>query len=697
MIKALIFFLLITRTIFSQQFIREIEPFTVTGDSGIYHNAFSGGGNNIEMQFVDIDGDNDFDMFFLDSDGSFGWYENKGSRYNFDFKMRADTIQGLNFFGWFYFFDMDGDGDLDYFTSNSSNHICVRKNAGSAFSPVFITVTDTLLDHNGNIIYSESGSKPVFADVDGDSDYDFISGNSIGTLNFYENIGNSQSLNFKFITSFWQELLIISGSSPDFLHGASSLEFGDTDNDGDLDLLWGDFFSKSIYFIQNNGTSASPLLQLKYSVYPPNQDSIVTSGFNMPRLCDIDGDGDSDLFVSVLYDPTVNQSLMFYKNNGNSATPDFRLYSSDFLKTLDLGVNSYPVFTDIDGDGDRDLIAGYGKGTSGRVTLLRNTGNSYNWQFILDDDVFASVTGDLVLAPAIGDIDGDGDPDLITGNFDGTLSLYLNIGSLANPLFSGSALLRDLNGNLIDVGLYAAPFLMDIDSDGDLDLISGAFNGRLFLFRNLGGPQSHSFQADDPYFQGIDIGDNSAPFLIDINSDNKPELYVGARNGRLFRYDNQGTVSAPHWVLRDTILISTRLGGNIVPVLVDSDGDTDFDLFAGCAKGGLLFFRNNDISTGINTRVTRNEIHPDIYPNPTNGYFKVQGNCGLSFAAGELIIYNLPGEKILEEKLNSDLSGEFTYICSGEGVSSKLNTAGIYLIVVRFPGYHKSAKLAIVK
>ena len=309
--------LLITFNSYPQQFQRKLNIFPVNDGAGLIENIYSGGHNNIEHQLIDIDGDEDFDIPFLDSDGTFGWYENTGDKFNSDFEFSFTPIGNFVFSDWFYFVDIDDDNDLDYFTANT-DHISFYENIGSVTSPLFTLNQDTVLDNEGQPILSEFGSNPVFADVDSDNDYDFITGNSAGTLTFYENIGTPQSFNFKFITIRWQDIEIIGESLNNFRHGASSIDFVDIDNDNDLDLFWGDFFSTSMYFIENQGTASSPDMQLVSRVYPINADSIQTSGFNMPRFADIDADNDFDLFVSVLYDPTVPQSLMFYENNGTA-------------------------------------------------------------------------------------------------------------------------------------------------------------------------------------------------------------------------------------------------------------------------------------------------------------------------------------------------------------------------------------------
>src|SRR5690606_8982081 len=116
----------------------------------------------------------------------------------------------------------------------------------------------------------------------------------------------------------------------------------------DLDLFWGDFFSRSLYFLENQGNPANPDIHLITDIYPPNDDSIFTSGYNMPRFADIDSDGMYDLFVSVLYDPTVPQSLMYFRNIGTPEQPAYNKVTEDFLYTLDVGNNSHPVCIDID-------------------------------------------------------------------------------------------------------------------------------------------------------------------------------------------------------------------------------------------------------------------------------------------------------------------------------------------------------------
>lgn len=79
----------------SQDFHREINTIPFFENSQRLDNVFSGGTNNIEHQFVDIDSDNDYDLFVLNSDGAFEWFENTGTPEKPDFKLSGTKIPGL--------------------------------------------------------------------------------------------------------------------------------------------------------------------------------------------------------------------------------------------------------------------------------------------------------------------------------------------------------------------------------------------------------------------------------------------------------------------------------------------------------------------------------------------------------------------------------------------------------------------------
>ncbi len=680
----------------SQQYQRVIDQPFVIGPNGPFNNPFSGGFNNMEHQFIDIDNDGDYDLFFLNSDGTYGWFENTGDKFNPHFSLSIDTIPGLYISDWFFFLDIDDDGDYDLFTGNTE-YITFLRNAGNPLSPAFIIEQDTLKDNDGNPIISEFGSNPVFVDIDGDGDYDLLSGNSAGTVTFYENIGNAQQFDFRFITNFWQNILIIGGREADPRHGSSSFDFADIDNDGDQDLIWGDFFSRSLYYIENQGTAASPSMQLVSSVFPINSDSVYTSGYNMPRFVDIDGNGLLDLFVSVLYDPTVPQSLMYFKNEGTPQQPNHIKITDDFIYTLDAGNNSHPVFIDIDGDGDLDLFIGSLNNPLGSLHFFENQGTSSNPEYFYADSLYAGIQSDLSVVPSFGDLDNDGDYDLLIGRFDGKISFYRNDGTASNPDFIYVEELRDVNQNIIDIGTSASPFLIDIDGDNDYDLVIGAFNGRFYLYKNVGDAFNYSFELVENYFSDLDVGDNSTPVLFDYSGDGKLELFSGSRHGNIFHYSNEGSVEFPVWNLVSANFLNQNFGGYSVPCLVDIDNDSDTDLILGNVKGGLYFYRNLSVSN-----VDERDQNPkqynliEAFPNPFNPVLNIMVNLELSGTAS-VQAFNLLGEKVKEIYSGYLDVGKHLFRWDGTNDSYVSLPSGNYFILFRTGEIYSTVKITYLK
>lgn len=655
--QVMILLAVIHSIIFPQPFIRVSDGVNFIDSTGVMRNPFSGGHNNIKMQFVDIDADGDKDMIFLDGDGTSGWFENTGSAQNMNLTLRLTPLPGFEVRNWFWLTDIDGDGDHDLFTGNTDNLVRFFRNTGSAVSARFTLVTDTLRTTDGEPIISESSCNPAFADVDADGDFDLISGNSVGTLSFYKNTGTGQNPAFEFVTDTWMNIIIIGGGFTT-RHGASAIEFGDIDGDGDLDMFWGDFFGKSVYYIENTGNAQNPAYFVKHSTYPQNADSILTSGFNMPRLSDIDADGDLDLFISVLYDPTVPQVLMYYENAGTITSPDYRLKNSDLLHTLDAGIQSYPSFVDINGDGKKDFFLSNAQNPDGSIFYFKNTSSQNQLSYLLEDRTFMNITGELSLSAEFGDINGDGLPDLLVGNFNGTLSLFLNSGTAQNPVYVEGIQLTDSAGQTIDVGIYAKPRLGDIDADGDLDLIIGAFNGRSRIYRNTGTAVSWVFSNAEAEFVIPDVGDNSSPLFYDYNRDGRPDLFIGNKSGYIWYLENSGTVTSPQWTLVTDDFLGQSLGIDAVPCFFDLDGDGDDDLFIGNYRGGICYFRNDMLVSVSETNPI--ELSYDLihnYPNPFNSSTTISFNLAHSGDA-ELRIFDILGNLVL--------SKEFGFLTSGK-------------------------------
>ena len=183
-------------------------------------------------------------------------------------------------------------------------------------------------------------------------------------------------------------------------------------------------------------------------------------------------------------------------------------------------------------------------------------------------------------APTLGDLDGDGDLDLVVGEFNGTLRSYQNIGT------AGSAQYAEQTGAAnpfagIDVEAYSAPTLGDLDGDGDLDAVVGEGFGTLRFFKNTGtagAPQYVEQTGAANPFTGIDVGNFSTPTLGDLDGDGDLDLIVGANDGTLRTFLNMAN-RAPVAV-NDALSTSedSTLTGNVLsanPTTADSDPDGD--------------------------------------------------------------------------------------------------------------------------
>ena len=128
-------------------------------------------------------------------------------------------------------------------------------------------------------------------------------------------------------------------------------------------------------------------------------------------------------------------------------------------------------------------------------------------------------------APTLGDIDGDGDLDLLIGEASGTLNFYRNTGSATAPQFE---LVTEEYGD-IDPGRRSFPQWVDADADGDLDLLVGAEAGGSHLYRNDGTPQDARWVKDESF--NVPIPSLSSPTLADLDGDGILDLVSGETAG----------------------------------------------------------------------------------------------------------------------------------------------------------------------
>jgi len=569
-----------------------INPFPVLDEHGEpYDFPFLGGFNVPRPQFVDIDGDGDLDLFVQERTDELIFFENTGTRTAPEFTWRTNRFHDLEIGEWSRFVDLDEDGDLDLLAEQKYSYIKYYRNDGTVREPRFVLAADTVRAPDGQAVFSDRQNIPNLNDIDCNGRIDLFLGRVDGTITRHEMAGRDANgvPGFALITDRFENISII-GQITGMRHGANTMYFADPDRDGDMDLFWGDFFEPGVLMIENRGSCSLPSLQTEPIALTAVNDSVKTSGYNVPVLVDVDGDGDLDMVVGVLggaFNPnrTSADNFYFYERE-----PDgLHLRTRRYLRVLDVGSESIPSLVDLDGDGDLDLIVSnkidQERLETSRLFFFENTGGGTAPRFELRDTMDLHTA--YHLAPAWGDLDGDGAIDLLLGTWNQGIAYFRNDGTAREPRFT----LVDSAFITLTRGSNATPTLGDIDGDGDLDLFIGESSGELNFYRNEGSPTSPRFVLVSDTFDGIDVGRRSTPVLVDLDGDGLLDLVLGAEDGGARVFRNRGTRTEPRFV-EDTTAFIRGLPHFSAPAFGDLDGDGDLDLISGGMSGGLIYLEN---------------------------------------------------------------------------------------------------------
>ncbi len=684
----------------AQSFEQRVSPFPVRDTTGsAYDVPFLGGLNTPRPQLVDLDDDGDLDLFLQERRGRLIHFENTGTSTDPTFEWRTDRFQALDVGAWFRFGDLNGDGTLDLLTEEPTSNVRFYRNAGTPTTPDFVRAAGPLRRADSTAISADRQNVPALAALDCSGPPDLLLGTLNGRLRYQAHTGTRDDASpiFQNVSDAYQDVCVgpesvcggsssVPGSSvPGFgstgRHGANAITAGDLGGDDDPDFLWGDFFSESLYLIENKGSCESPSLERVADVYPPS-DPVQTSGYNIPHLADLDGDDDLDLFVGVLGGSGAGSSavdnLLYLQNEGTDAQPAYVLRTRQFLSSLDVGEVSVPALVDLDDDGDRDLVVGNNRepGTpSARLHHFEHVGTSTNPAFERRPaPLLPDAEQGFNFVPAFADIDADDDPDLFLGTFSGTVRFYRNTGTAASPQFE-----RVSDGDVeLQQGNFATPALVDIDADGDQDLFVGSSSaeGTVSFYRNEGTPQAPDFTLVTETYSDIRAEESRThPAFADRHGDGAPDLYLGTNAG-ISVYENTGTPqSAAFESAPDSLALPFRFLA--APALADVDGDRQIDLMTGGEGGGVKFFARQEESGGSSI-APENGVR--AAPNP----FVEQTT--LTFALDEaahvsLRVYDLLGRRVsvlLNRRLDPE---EHTARFRGRGRAS-----GMYLYVLSVDG-----------
>jgi len=705
-----------------------------------------GGLNSVHMQQMDLNLDGVLDLLVFDIHGNkLSTFINDNIADSASYTYAPEYVSAFPFLmSWLQTVDYDNDGDMDLFTYTPGG-IRLYKNVSTASELTFV-LEETMINYYSESgyyinIYVSSVDYPGIVDIDNDGDYDIVTFDILGGYmvyfknyseelnlpndklefkldnycwgNFMENeTSNAVTLNIP-CTSIKQAPILPSGEPK---HTGSTVLILDLDGDTVKDLLLGDVDFLTITALTNGGTLDSANMISQDTLFPLYDHTIDLVSFPVVNNIDIDNDGIKEFIVSPFeasyYKPESRNSVLFYDNIGTNDIPILDYKTDNFFQNrmIDVGDDAAPCLADVDGDGLQDLIIGnYGDIDSvyfdtvwailqttkiSRLAYYKNIGTATDpqYQYMDGNWLGMSKVKRQALKPTFGDLDGDGDMDLILGSNEGDLIYKENIAGPNQVMVFDTA--NHLNYQGIDVGEFSAPQLIDINGDNLLDLVIGHRRGTIHYYKNTGTTTNPIFTyVTDSMGQIVTStywhynNGYSVPHFFYDNLDTLRAM-VGSASGFVFYYrdikgNELGTFGMDSnlyyadWA--DTLysVMSFKNEGNIwqpfttgfrsCPLMYDFDNDSFMDLMVGSFSGGINYFKGTSgPSVGFDEVVF---VSPEVraYPNPTEDIFTISISDVMKVKNIELTVFDVAGRIVYSRKYNpqSNISIDVRDLYSG--------------------------------
>ncbi len=686
----LFFGLLASAVADAQPFLQLNDSILVKIGGNYIVNPWAGGLNFIQASAIDLNLDGIKDLFVFDRTGNkIRTFINNGTANTVDYKYAPQYESKFpKLHDWALLVDYNSDGKEDVFSySDLGGGFKVYKNTSSISGGLQFTLVTSLQYSMYNPpstssmynLYISSVDIPSIADIDNDGDLDIVTFAITGTfMEYHQNqsmelYGTADSLKFEMKNRCWgfaaespltNEFTLhdtcfgnvlnpelppdntISENRGGERHSGSCELCLDMDGDNDKDIIVGGISYNNLTMVTNGGTPIASNMVAVDIAFPSNNTSTLPvdlTTFPCGYYVDVNNDGAKDLIVSPNAPNTSENfnSVIYYKNAGTSNTPIFQFQQSNLFQDnmIDVGEGAYPVFFDYDNDGLKDLFIGnFGyfatTGFRHQIAQFRNTGTLSHPKFELITRDYAQLSsfGITNMVPAFGDLDGDGDADMIIGSNDGRLHYFENNalpGGAASFVLS-QANLKNSNNRVIDVGDFAAPQIIDMDNDGKNDLVIGGRNGKIAYYHHIGSATATTPLMDSVthFFGNVIVNlpgyytGYSYPFVF--KQDGITNLLVGEESGYIRLYDNIDGNLSGSFSLVDSTFDNIFQGTHTAPSGADINNDGNMDFIIGNYQGGVSFYKglSGPVSIGNTDIVVQWDFN--VFPNPANSTITIK-------------------------------------------------------------------------
>ncbi|MEM3395999.1 MAG: FG-GAP-like repeat-containing protein [Thermoplasmata archaeon] len=483
--------------------------------------------------------------------------------------------------------DFDGDGWLDLVTcvSNNQEHVRIWQNDRTPFDSEWAS-NDITGDYNQQFMTLD------VADLDMDGNLDIIVSGNENIIRGLKNPGRAVA----FTTSPWP---VIDALTTMTANDIRALETADFDNDGCIDIvtLEGNAMVCSLDVWRNPGfalafDTGSTWKRTQISDVAGSEE---TGYIEMDYLwtADFDNDGWIDILGGNSSDGSPPSNVFIWENTHEPFTSNgwvlafaSNTYSNGVTDATTLTVNAV-VAADFDRDGDLDIACG--DASADAPIIWNNSLVHRNFEFVSGGSIAGSEFTGNVTAMASGDLDNDGDLDVVVGDNYGRVWAYNNSGNSSNSpwdQWTSYAIITDLQDSILSIAIG------DLDRDGKQDVVIaealGFDDSIIVIYRNV-DPFVTGGWRNETVLDKWATGTNAPVDVVDIDKDGDLDVVSGDDHGNIGLFNNDGTPFDGGW----STWINIFSGGSKMNAIAlgDLDRDGDVDVCSGDTSGGLRIHR----------------------------------------------------------------------------------------------------------